>query len=260
MGQTIFHADSTKIIRRTVTTKIPKPKPITTELSAGIRLNTDGYSIFVERGKVKSEETRFSDKFYDINFFSAELTEHHHPKEAKNTNSKLANATGEKGKPYVYGKINNFYALKLGYGKRKMIAGKPDPGTISIHWVYAGGLSIGFLKPYYIDAYVLQDNPSVYVKKSIKYGDDTKDDFIRYESIIGRTGWSKGLGEVKIVPGLHAKTGFNFDFAATPKTKLALEVGIAAEIYTSKIEIMAEQKSSPFLFNAYVSLQFGKRW
>lgn len=258
MGQTIFHADSTKIIRRTVTTKIPKP--ITTELSAGIRLNTDGYSIFVERGKVKSEETRFSDKFYDINFFSAELTEHHHPKEAKNTNSKLANATGEKGKPYVYGKINNFYALKLGYGKRKMIAGKPDPGTISIHWVYAGGLSIGFLKPYYIDAYVLQDNPSVYVKKSIKYGDDTKEDFIRYESIIGRTGWSKGLGEVKIVPGLHAKTGFNFDFAATPKTKLALEVGIAAEIYTSKIEIMAEQKSSPFLFNAYVSLQFGKRW
>ena len=44
---------------------------------------------------------------------------------------------------YIFGKINNFYALKLGYGYRRMIAGKPDPGTVSIHWIYSGGFSVG---------------------------------------------------------------------------------------------------------------------
>ena len=76
---------------------------------------------------------------------------------------------------------------------------------------------------------------------------------------MGSSGWTKGLNETKIVPGIHAKTGLHFDFAASVKTKLAIEVGVAGELYTKKIELMATQDAYPYLLNAYVNLQFGKR-
>ena len=239
--------------------KPKKPKPLTKEFSGGVRLNTDGWSVFVEKGWIRSEDSRNADKFYDVRIAQIELTEHKHVKEIKETNPNPV-INNEKPKPYIYGKVNHFYALKLGYGKRKMIAGKPDPGTVSIHWVYQGGLSIGLLKPYYLDAYVMQDNPRRLEKESIKYSDETKEPFLSQRYIVGSSGWTKGIGDTKFAPGIHAKTGLHFDFAPSPKTKLALEVGLRAELYTQKIEIMANQDARPYLFNAYVGVQFGKRY
>lgn len=231
-----------------------RPKPISKELSVGFRLNTDGWSVFADRGKVLSDDPKLSEQFYDTRVLQLEFGEHKHPREYRNTNGQIATIRGDKPKPYIYGKINNFYDLKFGYGKRKMIAGKPDPGNISIHWVYMGGLSIGLLKPYYIDAYINDE------RKSVKYSEDIKDDFLNPNNIVGASGWSKGIGETRIIPGIHAKTALHFDFAASANTKLALEAGVTGALYIQKIEIMADQKASPFLFNAYVSLQFGGRW
>jgi len=239
--------------------KPKKPKPITKEFSGGVRLNTDGWSVFVDKGWVKSEDSRNADKFYNVRIAQIELSEHKHVKELKTTNPNPV-INNEKPKPYIYGKINNFYTLKLGYGNRKMIAGKPEQGTVAIHWVYMGGLSLGMLKPYYLDAYVMPDNPRRLKKESIKYSEETKQSFLGQQYIVGSSGWSKGLNEIKYVPGIQAKTGLHFDFAASRKTKLAIEVGVSAELYTQKIEILANQDAYPYLFNGYVSLQFGKRY
>jgi len=239
--------------------KVKKPKPLTREFSAGGGLNTDGWSLLVNKGWIRSSGDQDGNKFYNVRFAQIEFSEHKHVKEIKGTNNSIAQTANEKPKPFIYGKINNFYALKLGYGLRKMIAGKPEPGTVSIHWVYAGGLSLGLLKPYYIDAYVLRDNPRRYSRESIKYSAENEEGFIRQENIIGSSGWTKGLNETKIVPGIHAKTGLHFDFASGNRTKMALEVGLSGELYTQKIELMATRKAYPYLVNGYLSLQFGKR-
>ena len=164
---------------------------------------------------------------------------------------------GDKPRPYKYGKINNFYTLKLGYGFRKMIAGKPDPGTVSIHWVYAGGLSIGMLKPYYLDAVV--ENGRL---KAIKY-DDAPEYFLpdppNQMRIVGHSSFFEGIGKTKIVPGIYAKTGLHFDIAALRKRKLAIETGLSGELYTQKMPIMATVKAFPYVLNGYISLQFGNR-
>lgn len=239
--------------------KPKKAKPIEKECSLGARLNTDGWSGFLELGKVQSEESKLSDRFYDIRLLSLELTEHKHIKETRtvNNNSGLG---GERSSSFIYGKVNNFYALKFGYGKRRMIAGKPEPGTVSIHWIYVGGLSIGLEKPYYIKAYVPQDNPGgLLVLKDIKYESDDKASFLTKGNIVGGSGWSKGLEETKLVPGIHARTGLHFDFSTNRNTVIALETGIAAELYTRSIVLMAYQKPSALLLNGYVALQFGKR-
>jgi hypothetical protein len=243
-------ADSFKA-NRTSYKKPPRSKPISRELSVGARLNTDGWSVFADKGYVKSDEKE-SDKFYNIRLFQVEFTEHKAAKEIKSNGN--GSGSGNKPKPYKYGKINNFYAFKLGYGFRRLLAGKPDPGTVSIHWVFAGGITVGLLKPYYIEAYTQQGEGP----KPIKY-DDNPDAFLNLNNIVGRASFTEGLNEMKIVPGIHAKTALHFDFALYPKRKMAIETGLNAELYTQKMPIMAYVKAQPYIVNGYVSIQFGGR-
>ncbi len=244
-----------------VPVKIKRPKPVKHELSGGVRLNTDGWSLFMDRGKVKSTD-RTTDYYYDLNFWQIEFGEKKHPQEIKRTNT--IGSSVESSKPFIYGKVSNFYSLKVGYGKRKLIAGKPElneevePGHVSIHWVYLGGISIGLEKPYYID--VLVNRGGANVRETLRYSDTTKEDFLQQHLVIGSAGFGKGIGETKIVPGIHGKTGLHFDFATSKKSKLAVETGLAFEMYIRSIEMMANQDSRPYFLNAYVSFQFGKRW
>lgn len=238
-----------------------RPKPIKHELSGGLRLNSDGWSLFLDRGKIKQPD-RSTDYHYDLHFWQLEFGEKKNPQEIKRSNT--VGNTADAAKPYIYGKASNFYALKVGYGKRKLIAGKPElnneveRGVISIHWVYAGGVSVGLEKPYYIEAYV--DNNGISELKSVNYTDTTKEAFLDQQFIVGSSGFGKGLGQTKIVPGIHAKTALHFDFAPSKKNKLAVETGLNVEVYTRGIELMAGQSATPVFVNVYASFQIGKRW
>lgn len=239
-----------------------RPKPIFRELSVGARLNTDGWSLFVDRGTVVSEE-RNSDYFYDIRLWQLEFSEKKHPLETKRTN--VGSVNPDQVRPFVFGKMNNFYSLKLGYGHREMIAGKPDPGAVAIHWVYAGGLALGLEKPYYYDGVL--DNGTT-IEQGVFQITDTTDQLLtatgvastNQSRIFGSAGFAEGLSEIKLVPGAHVKTGLHFDFAATKKVKLAVETGVSAEFYIRPIELMAFQDHKPYFVNAYLSIQAGKRW
>jgi hypothetical protein len=241
-------------------TAAKKPKPVRSEISAGFRLNTDGWSIFVDKGYVRSNETKLRDQFYNIRLFQVEVEEHKDAKEIKRSlNDQTPSGGTQKTKPFIFGKINNFYALKLGYGVRRMIAGKPEPGTVSIHLVAAGGLSLGMEKPYYVDGYVPQDNFGTLVPATFKYTDSTKEAFLTERYIRGGAGFTKGLGEMQFVPGIHFKTALHFDFAANRHTVMAVETGVNFEYYTRAIQLMANQDAKPYFGNLFASFQFGKR-
>ncbi len=225
------------------------PKPIRHEMSAGLRLNTDGWSVFTDIGKVKSKDPRHSDMFYNVRFWQIEFTEKKSPKEEKLQSS---DNTGTGSSKYIYGKINNFYALKLGYGFRKLLVGKPDPGTVSMHWVNVLGVSIGLLKPYYLNVY---SDPN-----AIKYTDATASDFLNQGLIEGSAGFSKGLGETKIIPGGHFKSAMHFDFSANRKTVLGVETGFDVEYYSSQIQLLANQPGTAYFADIFLAVQFGKRW
>ncbi len=237
-----------------------KPKPIRTELSVGGRLTTDGWSAFIDKGYVRSQDAKQRDQFHDVRLFQLEFSEHKDPKEVKHALSDQGSGGAQKTKPFIFGKINNFYALKLGYGLRKMIAGKPEPGTVSIHWVMLGGLSLGLEKPYYLDGYVPQDNNGTLAPATFKYTDETKESFLNEQYIRGGAGFQKGLGEIQYIPGIHAKTALHFDFAASKHNLMAVETGIGAEYYSRAIQLMANQEAKPYFVNLFASFQFGRRW
>jgi hypothetical protein len=256
----IIAVSATAQTTNVTTPAVKKPRPITSELSAGFRLNTDGWSLFVDKGYIRSNETKFRDQFYNIRLFQLELEEHKDAKEIKRSlNDQTPSGGTQKSKPFIFGKINNFYALKLGYGVRRMIAGKPEPGTVSIHLVAAGGLSLGMEKPYYVDGYVPQDNFGTLVPATFKYTDSTKEAFLTERYIRGGAGFTKGLSEIQFVPGIHFKTALHFDFAASRRTVMAVETGVNFEYYSRAIQLMANQDSKPYFGNLFASFQFGKR-
>jgi len=235
---------------------VPKIKPIAHEISFALRLHTDGWSLAAERGFVRSEETKFRDLFHDINFVSLELGEKRHPKEMR---SSIA-GDPQRTRPFVFGKVANFFAVKPGIGRRQMIAGKPESGTTSVHWVYGGGFALGLSKPYYVRALVRDVPGGPFSEQTIKYSDETAESFLNENLISGAAGFTQGLGEMSLTPGLHARTGLHFDFAPRRTTKLAIELGVSAEVYTKAIEIMANQPTRPYFANIYAAIQLGKRW
>jgi len=244
--------DSLKLVNTAVKPpKVKGPKALRGELSGGIRLNTDGYGIFVDKGWLRGGELfgqNNKDRFFHVRLLQFELLERKHPKEIRsNTSIPGLSQPGA----YILGKINNFYVFKAGYGGRRLIAGKPDPGNISIHWVYLGGFAAGLLKPYYLE---------LYSSGETKYSDSLVREFISPNNIIGRAPFTKGFDEIKFVPGIHLKTGLHFDFATGRKSVMALEVGVNGEYYTSKIEQMVGQDPRAYFFAFYGSIQFGKRW
>ncbi len=239
---------------------VKKPKPIRTEFSGGIRLNTNGWSLFAEKGWVRSAGAKEGDLFYNLRMAQIEFSEIKHPKEIKQTNDEQQGLQpGEPVRPFILGKVNNFYSLKFSYGFRKMIAGKPEPGNVSVHWFLMGGPVVGLLKPYYVDALV-PIGGGMGRRDVIKYSDSNARSFLNERLVMGSAGFSKGLNEIKLVPGLQFRTGLHFDFAPGKKTVLAINLGVNAELYTKKIEIMARQNHYPYNVNLFAGFQFGKRW
>lgn len=233
--------------------------PITEEISVGYRLSSDGWTFLVNRGFIRNPNKE--NQHTSLLFF--ELGEKKHPKEFKTLNETFTNIYPNEPKPvsYKYGKINNFYPLRIGYANRKQLTGKLDHKTVVINWVYGASLNIGFLKPYCLD--LLIPEGSMYVRKTEKYSEANKAYFLDLENrgtIIGGTDFTNGISECKIIPGISVRSALYFDYSASKKSFLGMEIGSSLEVYTKEIPIMALIKNRPYFLNVYADFRFGRRW
>lgn len=205
----------------------------------GVKMNYDGYGLSYELGKMKSP--------YKATILQFELNEKKHPKE---------NKTRWQYGQYVYGKINNFYQLKGAFGQQLMLGNKGNKNGVAVYAIYSGGLSLGLLKPYYLDVTV---PPRYY--RSIKYAPIDSVDFLELGNnvILASSGFNKGLSEISISPGLHAKAALRFDWNRFNNAISALEFGLNVEYYPQKVQQMALIEGKNMFANGYLSLVFGKR-
>ncbi len=210
------------------------------------KLSTDGYGVFYEHGKYKT--------IRQTNLWWLELGERKNPKEKKFT---LTDQSGffAVGNPYVFGKINNFYYLKLGFGQQRLIGGKGNKNGVAVSAIYGGGLSGGFLKPYYLSATDSTGGSAT----DVKYSTATDGIFRDPGLIIGSSGFTKGFNEIKFTPGAHARFSLRFDYGRYNEILSAIEVGVNAEYYAKDMQIMLDVPGKKFFFNSYISLVFGKR-
>jgi hypothetical protein len=210
----------------------------------GFKFNTDGWGFSYEKGKIKSA--------YKTNLFQFEFNEKKHKKEEKQSRS---DGNVIFGSPFVYGKQNNFYQLKLGLGQQIMIGGKGNKNGVGVYGIFAGGVSFGMLRPYYVD---VQDPPNSGQVRQIKYTQQDSALFMGSD-ILGSSGLGKGWGEMQFRPGVHAKTALRFDWARFNNTVSAVEAGFNVEYYFQNVEQMVGLEPKNLFFNGYLSFVFGNR-
>ncbi|MEM8907273.1 MAG: hypothetical protein AAGD05_05450, partial [Bacteroidota bacterium] len=137
---------------------------------------------------------------------------------------------------------------------------------LAIGMSYVIGPSIGFLKPYYLDLFQLPNANGEQVITSEKYSDENADLFLNTGRIFGSSGFSKGLSEISILPGIHAKAGVHFDWGAFDEFVKAIEAGVMIDAYFQRVPLMVDNdeienaENRPFFINLYLTLQLGKRW
>lgn len=207
----------------------------------GLKLNSDGWGLSYENGKfITPRKTRL---------IQIEFNEKKHVKEERD-----AGSIGFFGNinQYIFGKTSNFFQLKGAYGQQYLIGGKSNKNGVSVTGLWAGGVSLGFQKPYYVDVYDITTE-----ERGRKKFEDIED-LTQYQ-YLGASGLTVGWGEVKFNPGAHAKAALRFDYGRFNEMVSAIEAGVNIEYYTQPVLQMIQTKEKNLFFNAYVSVLFGRR-
>lgn len=183
--------------------------------------------------------------------FESDIVGLKHPKEIKTVNRYFDNA-----KSYVYGKLNTFNSLRVGTGIQQVLYSKAEKNGIEIRLVYSGGLSLGILKPVYLN--ILKDNGK-FGEKGIsveKY--NPEEHYI--DNIYGRAPFTEGLDELGFRPGLYGRLGFNFEYAPIFEDVKSIEVGATVDAFPKDIPIMAFIDNKQLFLSFYITIMYGRKW
>ncbi len=169
----------------------------------GGKLTSDGYGGFMEIGRARSVRKGL--------LFQLEITERKHPKEEKQQVNFAATT------PFIYGKMNFFYPIKLGVQQQVLLGNKSNKNGVSITGNWGGGLIMGLLRPYMIDVDLNGE------RKSVSYYSDSTS-FKNKSLYLRGPGFGKGWSNLKVVPGIYAKPALRFDYGKYNEMVNAIEV------------------------------------
>jgi hypothetical protein len=225
-----------------------------TEKTADFRLHANGWAIAYNVGKIVT--------YNKTKYYHFELGKQSDPREKLQSRPYNLNFVRGAG-AFTYGKINSFYTARVGMGRLKYLSEKAIRKGIAVGWNYEVGPALGFLKPYYLDVYVDSGERGGFTTEPIRYTEETAEQFLDQGSIASEGRFAEGLLETRLIPGVQGKIGIHFDAGAFDEYVKAIEVGAIAEIYSQRIQLMAptaNHSDTPFFFNLYVNLHFGKRY
>lgn len=175
-----------------------------------------------------------------------------HPKEVRVQNTQFANA-----RSFIYGKQNVFGTLRTGLGRRVVLGEKLGLRGVEVSLAGSGGISLGVLKPVYLD-----------VAGAVGSGNENTLRSERFEverhlsaDIFGTSEFSQGLDELSFRPGLYGKLGVLFEFADYETDIKGIEVGFAFDAFPGgPVPILALAENYAFWPTFYVSATLGRRW
>ncbi len=202
------------------------------EITWGLNKNTNGGvigGIVFKLGLEKSEN------IYEI--FGVELSNVKHPQELSYTRASR----------FIWGKANYLYAIRLQYGREKIIFRKASQQGVQISTGATVGPSIGLITPYYIQF----NDPQTLVPF-----DPEEHSF---NSVLGSGRLFQGLDESSFAIGANAKGFVNFEFGAFKNNVAGLEVGFLLEAFNKEIILIPTQENRSVYSSAYFTLYWGSR-
>jgi hypothetical protein len=247
-GQSVFEDDFTK------------------EYSFGINLNTNGgfpSGISFKYGKI-TDNARVNTTY------AIEIVGVRHPQEYKFSGVNFMNSQS-----FVRAKQNYLHTLRLQFGKDGILFRKAAQEGVQVNAVFAGGLSLGFLKPYMIRYNVSPNAGLADNLEDIPFYSYNFEDAAEFQSlygvplsedrIIGRGAFFSGFDGLQVVPGINAKIGLAFEVGAFKTNLTGIEAGFTFETFAKKMPIMNvnsvpdKMKNYSTFAAMYISFFFGTR-
>lgn len=225
------------------------------EKSVNVMIHTLGYGLGSRFGVNK---TYFKNRMFEFDLFEMRA-----PNQTRRYNENFPNP-----RSYVYGRLNNLYIIRAGFGQQHLLNRKPYWGGVEVRAFYYGGIDLGLAKPnyLYIAYYVVADNQLVVDHIALeRYNPDLHYPYIGVNpnslcDIYGRGPILSGFNKIKLYPGFYAKGGFNFEFSARNDRIKSIETGVALDAFPWPVPIMAYSKANTFFLTAYLSFHLGKRY
>lgn len=234
--------------RSRLSSNMPKEFVYSSNWSVNFRLRSDGWQMGGEISKYKT--------YSRTTIYQFDLGVYKHPKQVRQNKDPYAGWFNSNGiKPFIYGKQNTLIALHLAMGQRYLLAEKAKRNGVMINYYYAGGVTLGLLKPYYLR--VCGDDLCSYYEV-VAYDPNVNNRFTSYDYIIGGAGFGVGWN-LKFRPGLHFKSGFQFDWSSQDNMIKAVDIGLSIDGYFSKVPIMVTEKNKFLFINAYLGISLGKK-
>jgi len=224
------------------------------EWSFDFRLHENGYAIAYNTGEVLSYN---KSKFYQLELgFMKDIRE---KKQNKQNNFSPVSGT----RAFTYGKINSFINIRGSIGFKKYLSEKAKRKGLAVGYSYSFGPAVGLLKPYYLNLiYRKSENFGDVEYPDERYTEENAEKFLNFNDINGASSPFKGITEIKVVPGIQGKIASHFALGAFDKYVKAVELGLMADIYIRKIDIMAESlgfNNKPYFIKLFANMQLGMR-
>jgi len=207
-------------------------------------------------GRIGKSATRNEDRAWEVSLWRLK-----HPKEVRITNDQYINP-----RPFVYGKLNELFLIRGGYSRERLLFDKGPKNGVEWRWRHAGGVSMVFLKPVYLDVLYPIDpaDPQYVMIRSERY-DPARHG---YSNIYGRSRFQEGLNEMSVQAGLYGRIGLLFEWGPSAEELRVLEVGLSVDVLPFRPKVMAEnipgipgELKNPFLYpSLYAAIHLGNRW
>ena len=134
----------------------------------------------------------------------------------------------------------------------------------------AGGVSLAFLKPVYLEILYVDDISNEFYVETEKYSPTEHTPY----NIYGRASYFKGFDEMQMQVGSYLKAGFSFEFSKEDEVIRSIEAGISIDAFKigdnaivgdtfgKELPIMAIAKNKKTFLSFYINMNFffGKKW
>lgn len=207
-----------------------------------------GWLVGFSKGRLKT--------YYKTSLFQFSLGEIKHEKEQRQSSDP---GYSRSWRPYVYGKQNNLFVARAGWGAKRYFTEKARQRGVVVGMTYLAGPSFGILKPYYIAVARTGELPGSPRPVVEKYTEENADIFLDETKIIGAASFFRGVGEPKLTVGGQASIALHLDWGAFDEYLKALEVGIQADLFPKKVPILVGENNQRLFVNFFAVMQFGRR-
>ena len=212
----------------------------TSEWIWGINKNTNGGLI---GGFMLRYSRSLGNDWYET--YGIELSNVKHPSEVR--------FIGQTGAGFTFGKSNHLYAIRLQYGRERLLFRKANQQGVQISAMAAGGPTIGLEAPYYLS---IGDGRYTQYQVDNSTNPPTPPN---PQQFLGPGRLFQGLGESSVVPGLNTKASILFEFGTYRSNVAGVEVGAMVEAFTREIIIVPTQPNKSVYSSVFFTLFWGSR-